>query len=257
MPVCNLYDASACCSTSYTTNFSESPTNIYPGWTYNQCPAQKPLISAKCNRFLQYQECSFGCDSNPRVSDNYPASSTATDKRFSIHLCASYCDEWFSSCADDYTCFKTWVPWPGAAGQDPMNVNYSCSTPEAIAAGASCRTYRDVYGSGRELSETMVSNTYSYSNDSDTCVSLGPSLTGACFPGLPNPAPAKPGCVASQAQPATTRADGSSSCPAAPAAAAVNVGLIVGPVIAGVAVLGFAAAAVAWRCRGRLSFGAK
>jgi len=248
MPVCSLYGASACCTTAYTTNFSASPGNLYPGWTFNQCPAQRPAVSAKCNRFLEYQECSFGCDSNPRVANNYSNSAVAApgDTRSAIPLCASYCDEWFSSCADDYTCWRDWSAWPTTTSPP----NYSCQAPEAIAAGASCRTYRETYGSARGLCEGIFSSrTYSYSTNSDTCLSLGPSLSGACFPGLPNPAPAVAGCVAGQAQPAATRADGASACPAAGAAAGVNAGLIIGPVIAGVAFFGFIAAGCAWSRR--------
>ena len=121
--VCAAYRSQSCCSASYVSDFQANPGNLYPGWALDQCPRNKTL-SASCRRFLEYQECSYGCDANPRVNLQYlnAYGQDTNNATGAIPLCASYCDEWFDACADDYTCWTDWSNWPQA---NPANPTYS------------------------------------------------------------------------------------------------------------------------------------
>lgn len=177
-PVCKAYDSAACCSALYTQLLTIDPGNVYPGFSYNQCP-QNRALSKKCETFHQYQECSFGCDPNPRISSSYKQSYLDGSTTSQIPLCASYCDQWFDACADDYTCWTNWNVWPLDA-----DGKYTCPLSDGAPA---CRTYRDTYTDARGLCTKLWGQTYNYSTDLGACISLGPSLTATAFPNVPSP----------------------------------------------------------------------
>jgi hypothetical protein len=223
--------------------FVKSPSNLYPNWTFDQCP-QKKKLSASCNTFHEYQECSFGCDANPIVSKTYSTMygvANVSDSSTSFPLCAAYCDEWFDACADDFTCWADWSSWP----QDNGRTDYGCdSSPRT-----ECKTYRDYYKDGKGLCEGIFSKrAYSYSTDASTCLSMGPSLKGACLPGLPNPKPAGASCK-KPAEPAALRADGSTSgsCAVTSASNGFIIAVTVGPIAGAVVIATAAYAFMKWR----------
>jgi hypothetical protein len=77
-----------------------------------------------------------------------------------IPVCSTYCDDWFTACADDLTCVEDWADWPTTDGQ------YTCP------AGSSCRTYREVYGNGTGLCNRQWGSNFFSSNNMDSCFSM-------------------------------------------------------------------------------------
>lgn len=193
--MCAAYDTSACCSATYTQLLAADPSNVYPGFTYNQCPTKKKL-SSQCEAFHQYQECNYGCTSDPRVVSSYlqsgadsyyvPGTPGQFSGAFALPLCASYCDAWFNACADDFTCQTDWRNWP------IVEINGVSTYPCPAGSAGECLTYRQRFTDARGLCNRIWNTTYVYSTNASTCVSLG----GPGFPNLPNPVnlcPAKGG----------------------------------------------------------------
>lgn len=256
--VCAVYGSAQCCTAAYTNDVTASESRIYPGWSFDQCPIEQPRgISARCRRFHEYQECSYGCDPNPLFTRMYQGLPGAP----AVPLCAAYCDEWYDSCKNDYTCNDVWkafVPggWPTEPANNSLGYKFSsCASGQAANPPTlgKCRTYEDVFGSGKEMCTRLWSPaTYNYSTDTSTCRSLGPSLTGACFPGLPQPPAVSAACPAAPAAPFTRASDGASAagCAAAAAPGVDVVGAGIGGGVGGVVVVLAVGACVAARCRG-------
>jgi len=247
-----MHASASCCTAAYTNDLAASESRLYPAWTFDQCPAQQPRgISPRCRRFHEYQECSFGCDPNPLFAQMYQGNAPA------VPLCAAYCDEWYDSCKDDYTCSAIWqsgVPggWP-LDPTDPTGRRFATCASGTAPLGA-CRKYSQVFGSGQQLCTQMwTPSTYNYSNNTQTCRSLGPSLTGACFPGLPEAPNVSAACPAAPAAP-YTRADGASAagCAAPPPPPGIDVvGAAIGGAVGGVVVILVAGACIVTRARGK------
>ena len=84
----------------------------------------------------------------------------AIDNVENVPVCEDYCDEWFGAYQDDLTCVENWL--------DPANFapEMSNSCPAGLAT---CRTFREVYGSGEGLCNRMWGTAYRNSTNSDNC----------------------------------------------------------------------------------------
>ena len=91
---------------------------------------------------------------------------------YRVPVCASYCDEWFEACKDDYTCVVNWVirfEIFAETGQNTCPLNHKC------------QTFTEAYGNGKGLCNKMFGISFMYSEDKDNCTVMN-------FPAnLPNP----------------------------------------------------------------------
>ena len=116
---------------------------------------------------MQHQECFYNCDP---VVERFAVGEDVQIYR--LPVCASYCDEWFDACKDDYTCAVNWVVRFFIYIETGQNV---------CPPNHTCRTFAEVYGNGKGLCNNMFGITFIYSEDKDNCTVLN-------FPtNLPNP----------------------------------------------------------------------
>ena len=76
-----------------------------------------------------------------------------------VPVCADCCGAWFNACQNDSTCVESWLE----------ELNFAPDMSNSCPAGSTCRTFREVYGSGEGLCNRMWGTAYRYSTDTDNC----------------------------------------------------------------------------------------
>ena len=76
-----------------------------------------------------------------------------------VPVCASYCDQWFEACRDDFTCVDNWLD---DFDHDEDGIN---TCPE----DSQCITFEDRYGNAQGLCNRMWGDAFIYSEDMDNC----------------------------------------------------------------------------------------
>ncbi|XP_028408508.1 riboflavin-binding protein-like, partial [Dendronephthya gigantea] len=73
-----------------------------------------------------------------------------------VPICGDYCDSWYEACKDDETCIKNWL-----IGFD---------TPDnTCPKDAKCQTFKEMYGSGKEVCNKMWGTSFRYVDPKCPC----------------------------------------------------------------------------------------
>jgi hypothetical protein len=113
-PWAKPWAAQSCCSASYSNELQAGLSNLYSNWSYDYCGK----MSSRCAAFFYAEEAFYNCD--PFAFQFLDPSPTNTyGSLLNVPVCASYCEDWFSACADDSTCATNWNLFP-------TDANYKC-----------------------------------------------------------------------------------------------------------------------------------
>lgn len=103
------------------------------------------------------EACFYECDHNIGKFRKYPQCFEANGdpnawQIVNLPIKASYCDAWYNACQNDKFC------------TDGVTNSYF-SVPETVCAGANCKTFKQIYGSGQAMCEVMWAGSFKYSTN--------------------------------------------------------------------------------------------
>lgn len=148
---CKAWNADTCCTANFTQALNKTRVRELYGFHWGHCKN----VSKKCEKFLIEEECFYQCE--PRLFRWHVTNATIKN----VPVCGDYCDSWYEACQDDETCVKDWI-----AGFNASNNMYTCPR------GAECRTFKQMYGSGKELCDKMWGRSFRYVAPNCPCTRL-------------------------------------------------------------------------------------
>ncbi|XP_071547555.1 folate receptor beta-like isoform X2 [Panulirus ornatus] len=179
---CTPWKNRSCCTEETTKKLHES--NPY-NFNYDHCPGKK--MSEDCHRHFLQDHCFYECSPNVGPWVVSETRSWRKERYWKVPLCASDCQIWFNSCANDYTCTDNWsrnFDWINST--DKCSSGSKCRT-NVCPKGATCQTIREIYGNAQTFCDTVWDNSWKYTNNSRPCMRLWFDGTG----GNPNDAVAQ------------------------------------------------------------------
>lgn len=104
-PWAKPWAAQSCCSETYSNELQNGLVNLYSNWSYDYCGK----MSSRCAAFFYAEEAFYQCDP---FAYQFLDPTSPYAALLNAPLCASYCEDWYSACADDSTCASNWVNFP-------------------------------------------------------------------------------------------------------------------------------------------------
>ena len=162
---CKAWSDNTCCTANFTEQLNKTRVRDLYGFHWGHCKN----ISKKCEKFLVEEECFYQCE--PRLFLWHVAKGTIKG----VPICGDYCDAWYDACKDDETCVENWL-----TGFDFSNNIYTCPRD------AKCQTFKQVYGSGKELCNKMWGTSFRYVDPKCPCSKMnapipdGVNATSTC-----------------------------------------------------------------------------
>merc|ERR1740124_58842 len=151
---CNAYSNETCCTPETDEKIKHGGEYAVDGTRWDECGT----LSAACKHFHERETCRYEC--SPNLEKYIVKAKRGGGERFrGIPVCSSFCDNWYSACENDMICAKNWVKdfkW--------LKDGNHCKQP--------CRTYKEVYGSGKELCDNIWWHAMHYSTDQTKCVDV-------------------------------------------------------------------------------------
>eukprot|EP01026_Neomeris_dumetosa_P048147 TRINITY_DN4155_c0_g2_i1.p1 TRINITY_DN4155_c0_g2~~TRINITY_DN4155_c0_g2_i1.p1 ORF type:complete len:499 (-),score=60.13 TRINITY_DN4155_c0_g2_i1:133-1629(-) len=158
---CRQYKDNACCSLETVNDFMA----LYPGYEFNRCdddPTIPNKMSDECYQYFINELCFYECDVNAGKYRKHPDCEDNSWQMEGMPIKASYCDEWFQACADDFVC--------ACRPED------DCEAPKSQFAlpklnctydggQGNCQKVKDIFQDGKELCELMFDNSFIYYED--------------------------------------------------------------------------------------------
>lgn len=158
---CNAWSKDTCCTADFTEKLNQTRTRELYGFHWGHCKN----ISKKCEQFLIDEECFYSCE--PRLIRWRHTNAPVNPSVKGVPICGDYCDDWYEACKDDETCVKDWQ-----VGFDYSNMTYTCPK------NATCSTFKQVYGSGKELCNTMWGKSFLYVDPKCPCSRMDGPIPG-------------------------------------------------------------------------------
>lgn len=149
---CGRYAAYSCCTAATVGHADlDNATDLENRWPV--CGQ----ISDGCLRFLQAESCFYFCD--PYV-EPWQRPNDMNGSFSGLPICASYCDDWFEACKDDFTCSSDWLKTVA------VDYKYNCDGSET------CQTFAQTYTNSRKLCETNWGPQFTYDEDNTNCMTM-------------------------------------------------------------------------------------
>eukprot|EP00794_Sanderia_malayensis_P015406 gene15406-16978_t len=140
---CHLYKDNTCCTAKFTEQLSHVPIQKIGNFSWTTCGN----ISSKCDAFMKEIECFYQCSPNVGYwKGQYKGSFVG------VPLCSTFCDDWYEACKMEKTCAKNWI----------TDYDKSATGENKCKAGATCQDFSVVYGSGKQLCESMWGQSFKY-----------------------------------------------------------------------------------------------
>ncbi|XP_050686984.1 folate receptor gamma-like isoform X2 [Eriocheir sinensis] len=165
---CQPWKNRSCCTEELTRDIHhDNPYNF----NMNHCPGK--TLSDKCRKRFIQDHCFYECSPNIGpwvVAENR---SWRKERYYKVPLCASDCDVWFDSCAEDYTCTNNW-----ARNFEWKTSENGTGKTNFCPKDSSCDTFKSVFKDAKTFCETVWDGSWLYTNDSYPCMRLWFSESG-------------------------------------------------------------------------------
>ena len=117
-------------------------------------------LSKQCEKYFKYETCFYEC--SPDL-EKYISPWRNMERYKGVPTCATSCDQWYNACKHDMVCAKNW------------NKDFKWRrTGNECRKGYPCKSFEEMYGSGKSLCNNIWSNTLVYTEDCSDCLKLWP-----------------------------------------------------------------------------------
>nr|XP_027222054.1 folate receptor gamma-like [Penaeus vannamei]XP_027222055.1 folate receptor gamma-like [Penaeus vannamei]XP_027222056.1 folate receptor gamma-like [Penaeus vannamei] len=166
---CTPWKTRSCCTEEVTRKIHED--SLY-SFNFNHCMHQtKKEMSRECHRHFKQDHCFYECSPNVGPWVVSEKRSWRKERYFKVPLCASDCEAWFNSCADDYTCTDNWSRNFDWLESSQCTSGTKCKT-NFCPKGSDCRTFKEIYLTAQNFCEKVWDDAWEYTNDSSPCMRL-------------------------------------------------------------------------------------
>ena len=157
---CKPFQKNSCCTADVDRSIHQFGQLKLDGTKWDLCGP----LSKKCEAYFKRETCFYEC--SPDLEKYIVPFRKGTERYRGIPVCAESCDQWYEACRYDMTCAKNWI-----TGMKWRKSGNSCKE------GQPCRTFEEMYGSGKALCENIWWNTLVYvSGDKRTCHKIWPDV---------------------------------------------------------------------------------